>query len=329
VNKKRVWRIAMIGILIIVGLEIYNRVPPDFDWNELRTWKPALLPLIASVLILAGANVLHAILWRRMSIDLGSPAPNARATLHIYFVSSLSRYVVKLGQVAGLAVMAAQAGMAAGRATAAALVAELIKMATGFLLVGLTMPRITHQLDTKLPIDPAIIGVLIAIASVAAVWIIVGTSFGHSLRETVLRRAKGRTGERLRNAFAVLDEARPRDAAVWAVGYFVAWIVVGVAFALFVAAFIPLRGSQVIFVGGIAALSYLIGYFSIFPAGLGFREGSMLGLLSLMIPVSAAATISIASRFWFTAGEVLPLLLIPLSGRTAEVTPRRTPGVVL
>lgn len=317
--KSWVWRAGMFALLITAGWKIYHRVAPDIHLDQLQSYSPAIAPLVISVLLIAIANILHAILWRRIAVDLGSPAPNARATLHIYFVSSLSKYLMPLGQVAGLAVVSARFGMAAGRAAASAAIGQLVFLTTGLLFMGVTMPGVGKAL--KWPIHPAVVGLIIAVAAIAGVWLVIGSGAGSRARHAILARMKGRMAERLANAFSMLDQARPRDAMMWAAGYLASWLIVGAGFALFVSAFTPIRGSQVLFACGIAAGSFVAGYISPVMAGLGVRELAMGLLLTILLNNPTLATlIAVSSRLWFMSGELLPLLLIPLSG-TAHVTP--------
>jgi glycosyltransferase 2 family protein len=67
------------------------------------------------------------------------------------------------------------------------------------------------------------------------------------------------------------------------------------------------------YVGGTVAAAYLVGYlFVIVPAGIGVREGAMLLLLQQAMPQAGAAiVISVLSRVWFTAAELVPLALLP------------------
>jgi hypothetical protein len=228
--------------------------------------------------------------------------------------------------MAGLAVLAARFGMAPGKATAAALLGQLVFMITGFLLVSAAIPGARAALPA-LPVDPAVIGLLLAAATVALIWVFIGTRFGHDARNWIADRFGERTATRLRTAFAIIDQARPRHAALWTAGYAVSWIVLAVAFTLYVAAFIPIGAHLIRYVGGIAAASYLLGYFSPAPAGFGAREIIMILFLDAIMPLQAATVIAILSRLWFTAGEVLPLLLIPLSGRTATVSAPAAAGI--
>jgi hypothetical protein len=58
-------------------------------------------------------------------------------------------------------------------------------------------------------------------------------------------------------------------------------------------------------------LSASIGILAIvFPAGIGVREGVMIGYLSLMgVPIKIATSVSVLSRLWFIGGEVFIFIL--------------------
>jgi hypothetical protein len=78
------------------------------------------VPLAASFTLLVGVYIAHALLWRRIMSDLQIARPTVRATLRVYFLASLGRYLPgKVWQLAGLAVLAGRAGMPAGSAAAA------------------------------------------------------------------------------------------------------------------------------------------------------------------------------------------------------------------
>jgi hypothetical protein len=327
--KKALWRLVMVGLFAFAGWKIYISLGSSLSqlsWESIAVWSPAPLPLVISVIIAMAVNILHAALWRRISVDLGSPAPNARATMHIYFVSGLSRYVVKLGQMAGLAVLAARFGMAAGRATAAALLGQLLFLISGFLFVSATMPGVRKQLPA-LPIDPAILGLILATITIGGTWFIVATRMGHRIREQLLARASGRTGERLSSAFAMVDEARPRDALVWMLGYALSMGVLAIGFVYFTTAFYPGAAQHARFVAGTAAATLVLGNISPGPAGVG-REFVTILLLKTIMPAPVAFIIGILSRPWFMSGELLPLFLIPMLQKPAIMS-KKNPAVIL
>ena len=121
-----------------------------------------------------------------------------------------------------------------------------------------------------------------------------------------------RLGRRFGNAIDLLGRIAWRDAVVWWFAYALTWALLGAAFVTFVNAFIPVSWPQAIQIAGTVAAAYLSGYVLFFsPAGLGTREAVMIGLLSHVMPESGAVVVSVASRLWFTAAELMPLALIP------------------
>jgi len=155
---------------------------------------------------------------------------------------------------------------------------------------------------------------------VAAALVVVRSAAGRRMAAALRSRVP-----RLAPLVDVATGVRPTHAARWGLAYGLTWILLGGAFALFVIAFYPDAGSHLRYVAGTVAVSYLGGYMAFFaPAGIGVREGLMGVLLADIMPAPAALVISLASRLWFTAVELLPLLTIPLL-RERERAPERKP----
>lgn len=321
--KKIAWRVAMLALFAFAGWEIYQAMGgslKELSVADFTQWKPAVLPLTVSVVVVALVNLLHAFLWRRIATDLGCPRPGTRVTVHVYFVSGLSKYIYKMAQMPGLAVLAARFGLPAGRATAAAILGQLVYLVTGVLFLFGVAPSLIDRINPDAAVNPAWIALLLAFITVALVWVVVATPVGLAIRRWTLERVKGRLGERLSSGFSMIDEVRPKDAAVWAAGYFVSWVVLVVGFVLFTVAFYPEAAGHGRFVAGALVASVLIGNFSPAQAGLG-RELPLALLLSAVMPETVAAVIAILSRLWFMSGELLPLILIPMLRKPPEIAP--------
>jgi uncharacterized membrane protein YbhN (UPF0104 family) len=172
---------------------------------------------------------------------------------------------------------------------------------------------------------PLALGAAALAGAAAALWVLVATPLGRGAREWLARRLGGRGGDRLRNAFMLADRVRPRHATLWAAGYAASWLVLGAAFLLFVGAFHPAAAVAPRYIAGTVAAAYLVGYLFVFvPAGIGVREGAMLLLLQQVMPeIGAALVVSVLSRIWFTAAELVPLALLPAmrTGTMAEERP--------
>jgi glycosyltransferase 2 family protein len=319
VDTRRVLlRIGQAALLLAVAWGIHRLIAPELarlTWSDLARWRPEPVRLAASFLLLIAVYVAHALLWRRIMRDLHIGSPTVRTTVRVYFLASLGRYLPgKLWQLAGVAVLAGRAGLPAGSAAAAAVLGQFAFLSTGLLFLGITLPEWPAALGIDAPVTlPLTIGAALLAVGSAVLWMLVATPIGHGFRERMAGAFGGGAGQRVRAAFALADRVRPRDAALWATGYAASWIALGAAFVLFVSAFHPAAAAAPRFVAGTVAAAYLTGYlFIIVPAGIGVREGAMLVLLQQLMPeVGAALVVSVLSRVWFTAAEMVPLALIP------------------
>jgi hypothetical protein len=322
--RKLALKALQLALLAAIAWGIYRALTPqlaELAWSDVTRWTPAPLPLIASFALLLAVYITHALLWRRIMSDLRIGRPSFATTIRVYFLSSLGRYVPgKVWLLAGLAVLSKRAGLPPGSATAAALLGQFGFLTTGFLFLGLTLPEwrvAVEDLPGGVPAGlPLALGAVLLITGSAAVWLLVATPMGHGFRRRLVGRLGERAGERLGAAFALADRVRPGDAAVWAAGYALSWIMLGSAFALFAGAFYPAALESPRYLAGTVAASYLFGYLLfVLPAGAGAREGAMFLLLQqVMPPAGVALLVSVLSRVWFTAAELAPLLLIPVLG---------------
>lgn len=323
-------RLLQLALLAAVVWGIYRALAPQLaglTWADLTRWRPAPVPLVGSFVLLLGVYLSHALLWRRIMRDLGIGRPSVGATMRIYFLSSLGRYVPgKIWLLAGFAVLSRRAGLPPGSATAAALLGQFGFLTTGLLFLGLMLPEWRIAVD-RLPAGvpaalPLALGAALLITGGAVLWLLVATPIGHGFRERLIRRLGQRAGERLGAAFALADRVQPRHAALWATGYALSWVALGTAFALFCGAFYPPALDSPRYLAGTVAASYLIGYLLfVLPAGAGARETAMILLLQQVMPAAGVAVVvSVLSRVWFTAAEIAPLALLPFlqDGRTAE-----------
>jgi glycosyltransferase 2 family protein len=311
-------RVGQAALLLAIAWGIYRVLAPELarlSWADLTRWSPDPTRLAASFALLIAVYVSHALLWRKIMLDLQIARPRVRPVIRVYFLASLGRYLPgKVWQLAGLAVLAGRAGMPAGSAAAAAVLGQFGFLTTGLLFLGITLPEWPAALDVDAPVTlPLVAGAALLVTGGAMLWLLVATPAGRGFRDGVSGALGVRAGERLRSAFALADRVTPRDAAVWAAGYAASWIALGAAFVLFVGAFHPAAFDAPRYVGGTVAAAYLIGYlFVIVPAGIGVREGAMLLLLQQAMPEAGAAiVISVLSRVWFTAAELVPLAFLP------------------
>jgi hypothetical protein len=300
-------------LLVLVGWGIYRSLAPELARlraHDLLQYRPAILPLVVSTVLLVAVYLLHAWLWRAIAVALSGDSLSIRSAMRVYFLSSLGRYLPgKLWQVAGLGVLAQREGFSPVGAIASSLVAQLAFLSTGVVFLALLLPALLRGASAL-----AALG-LLAFALLA--FVIVATRLGQRLRQRILSRF----GPRVTQASILLDQLNVRRTLGWWTIYASSWLLLGLAFALFVTAFAPAPFAQYRLFAGVVAASYLSGYILFTPAGIGVREGVMMTLLATTLPASAALFISIVSRLWFTAGELLPMALIPLLPRAQKQAP--------
>jgi len=304
----RVLRLAVLGLIVWAT---YRALAPQIETlrgEDLAAVRPNWLLILLSTAGVVAVYIVHALLWRRITAALTHVNPPVRNALRVYFVSSLGRYLPgKLWQLAGMAALSAEAGIPPAGAIAASILAQVAFMTTGALLLAVLLPAYGLA---------ALLAGLGLLAVVIGTFVILSTERGGKLRH----RLAERLGPKLGSALEMVDRVRPRAAAAWWVYYLASWILLGSAFALFVIAFEPAAAGNAIHLAGTVAASYLLGYMTPLPAGIGAREGVMAVLLTAVLPPAAAVVVSACSRLWFTAGELLPLMLIPLLPRPSAVS---------
>jgi hypothetical protein len=328
VTRRRRWllRALQLVLLAAVGAGVYRALRgqlSQLSWEQIRAvGTPSAGILALSTAALLGVYVLHALLWRRITADVGGGSAPVRAALHAYFVSSLGRYLPgRLWQLAGLAVLSSRAGLAPSRAVAASVLGQLGFLTTGLLFLGICLPDLAARLgggSTPGALNPVLLASALVVFAALTIWLLAATRLGRVLHRWAERRLGQRMGERVAATLAIADEVEPRRALLWAAGYAASWLLFGVAFVLFVGAFAPVRHDHLLATAGTVAASYLAGYlFILTPAGLGARETAMGVLLAQFLTPAAALVVAVLSRVWFTVAELLPLALIPLLPRHA------------
>jgi uncharacterized membrane protein YbhN (UPF0104 family) len=133
-----------------------------------------------------------------------------------------------------------------------------------------------------------------------------------------------RVAERATGSPLTVRTPPPRAIAYAIVGNVVAWVLYGLAFQLLARAVLgEVRGGLAAYVA-VYTLSYLVGYLVLpAPAGVGFREASMITLMPAagLATAAQAAVLAIASRLVVTILDIAPGLAF-LGRDTLRKTPR-------
>ena len=292
------WR-RILGALLILLAAGYLARAIALDWQELRAfpWRadPGRLAtsLVAQVLVLFwGVGVLG-----RVLTHLG-PARVAPGTLlRIWFVSNLARYVPgKLFQFVAVYGLSRSAGLAPAVVLTGVLVHAGMSLLAAALLASWTL------------------GPLLA-GGAPAVGLTVGAVALVSVHP------------RLLNALLVplprlLGRPTVRWTGSWLDGVLLlalslaSWIFYGGAYQLFVSAFTEAPWTLFPELAGVNALSFVIGYASLLPGGLGVRELAMAELLRPLFPGAVAAVLALSTRLWTVAGELVGCAIVFRMGRS-------------
>ncbi|MBI4522116.1 MAG: flippase-like domain-containing protein [Gemmatimonadetes bacterium] len=305
-RRAAVWAVQ-IALTIVITWAILARI--DVSLRELASidparWRPSLLPLAASALVLLAGFVLAAWFWGRLATVFGGQPLGFRDVNRIYFLANLGRYLPgKVWQIAGLAYLAREHGVQPLAATGAALLGQALTL-VGALLIGAGCLAWTGDSGSlRVPgwaLPPLAIG--------AAVLLV----------PPLFRRIVVAVFRAARQSAPDLDGIDPLFGARWLALYSLAWIIYGISFWIFARAFhvsVGLAASA-----GAFAAAYLVGYLAVFaPAGIGVREGILAAALTPYVEPAAALALALLARVWTTVVEVLPAVGLGLWGaRAAE-----------
>jgi hypothetical protein len=271
------------------------------NWDALRSqpleWEVRPAYLIASALIVWGMYVVLIAAWRLVLHGWGERL-EPLAAARIWTVSSLGKYLPgKVWAIAGMALMAQRAGVAAWAATGSAVILQALAIAAGGAVVAVTG---TAALEAQWPGFRAGLVLLLA-ASVAGLALMTWPPFVRRLLRLVRIEPTSATP----GTGAVLIAAGANV---------VAWVGYGAAFWLLAAGLLPHSGLRLDGAIGAFTASYLAGLlFLPAPGGVGIRESVMVLMLQAPLGQGGALALAIASRLLLTLtelGAAAPFLLI-------------------
>ncbi|MEE9456807.1 MAG: lysylphosphatidylglycerol synthase domain-containing protein [bacterium] len=290
--RRALWTAAKL-ILVAAAVFFVGKVLVD-NWPDVRAgWRPPRAGLlVAAALALLGSYLylykVSLVVLRRVGNRL-----SFRAGLRPFFYSLLGRYVpgrvaVALGKIylyekrgvprsaAALAVTYENVFAAVGGvAVALALAAALLTGAFSWTAFGLAA---AGALALVMLIQPAVLQRLLA-------WPLKKMRLGVISAEMLIGR---------------------RWSAAFALAYAAYCISLGVFFAFFAAAFVPLGAAAAAQVGAAYVAAAVLGYVAVFaPSGLGVREGLLIIMLQRYMPPGDAAFLAVASRIVAVAAELL------------------------
>ena len=102
--------------------------------------------------------------------------------------------------------------------------------------------------------------------------------------------------------------------------YSLNFLIVGSGFYMLTNSIYPVDISRFFYISGIFGLAAVIGILALFaPSGIGVREGVIILALRYVIPEAAAIVVSIVSRLWATATELLLIGIVYIYARINKI----------
>ena len=280
------------------------------QWGEVG---PAIAGLRPSwTLVLAsGAIVLATYLilieaWRA-TLRVWSQSLSFASAARIWFVSNLGKYLPgKVWQIVAMGTMAQNAGVSATAAVGSSLLVNLVNVIAGLVVITVTSAgRVAAAVGREDAANGGSIELLVVAVTVGAVVALLITPLVVPRLAALAGRITGRQ--------IALPNVPYRAVWITVMTTTAAWLLYGVAFAMFAHAISPRATGNASAYIAVYTGSYLAGYLALFaPGGVGVREAVLVlamprfGLLS----AADAAVVAVASRLWLTVLEIAPGLLL-------------------
>jgi glycosyltransferase 2 family protein len=282
--------LRLLGAALVVAAAGWLAHTIAGNWQELRgfEWRARPLRLTASVFAHVAVLSWGVWVWRRVLRHFGYGALPLSTLLRIWFVSNLARYVPgKIFQFVAVAQLSRGAGLSAG------------------VLLTSVLVHVGFSLLSAMVVAAWALGTVLVPAGGAA-WVAAAATAGAlaAVHPAVLNTLLGVVPRILRRP-VIRWSGGWLDGVVLLALSVVNWAFYGVAFFLLVSALADVSWRLLPEMAGVNALSFVIGYVSLLPGGLGLREVAMTELLRPYLPGGVAAVLAIASRLWTIAAELL------------------------
>ena len=303
-NWKQIRRIAgfllALAILFFLGDLLYR------TWGDLAKsgfqFEFDLPRLVISLALLVVARAFAVEAWRRILISLGEHFGFAFGA-RVWFLSNLTRYVPgNVWQVATMMAMVVDKGVSKTNALLSQVIYTALALAIAGLL-GLMFVFVRPEiLNGILPVSITAYAPLIAALAFLALIVVFALPPVNRLIVALTARVTRRD-----IAAPVPTFARGLVPPLFSLAM---WLTNGIAFYLFTSSVTETPIARLPAFIAMNAGAYWIGYVSfVTPSGLGFREGALAWMLASFFPAPFAVALSLITRLWSTAGELLGVVL--------------------
>ncbi|WP_146927429.1 lysylphosphatidylglycerol synthase domain-containing protein [Cellulomonas xylanilytica] len=290
------------------------------DWSQLQGLRFAVLPMVGATVLGLGYRFWGAGVWLHLLRRLGAHGVRRdwRELCHVYAKAWLGRYILGAGTwILGKVYFAAQHGVARSKLAVSGVLEGALQLIST-LLVGLALLVVDPRLDA---IGPRATQLTV----VAAVLCLV------ALAPPVLSRLLN-----LAHRLVLKRPMPPGDRPTWSMVlsggslYILGTLLTGASYFLVArSVYADLPWSDLAYVVGAASIASAVSLLAFFaPGGIGVREGIQVLFLSALMPVETAVVITVLTRLWSIAVDVLFLGVTTLLRRGAPRRDEPVPATV-
>ncbi len=307
--KKIGKRVLQIGLPLVILAIIFYYVKRD--WGELTSYKFAWNPwlLVLAFLGFSLQELSYGLIWRAVLARLGSRL-DLRIALRIYLGSEFVRYIPgNVWHVLTRILWVGKYGVSRPIAFASMMIELITKLAAGVLIFAVSLLFWSDLSSVRSLFDGTPIVAGLGVLTIVALLVVLHPRILSAFLNTALRLLKRKP---------VVLSLRYGDILLVTLAWCASWFVAGCAFYVLLLALwpqAPLLALPICI--GIYAIAWDIGFVSfITPSGLGFREGAIVGLFALALPLpgALAAIIAVLSRLVSTLAELVCVSIAYLSG---------------
>lgn len=307
-SKKVGKRVLQIGLpVVIIGFFLYQ---VKNNWAQLAAhtfqWNPWLLALAFLGFLLQELS--YGLIWKAVLARLDAHV-GLRTCLRVYLASEFVRYIPgNVWHVLTRILWISKYGVSRPVAFASMTIELITKLAAGVLVFAVSL-LFWHDIGAISSLKQQGLVMALGVGTILALFIILYPPVLNGLLNLALRLLK-------RDPISL--SVRYSDILLVTLAWCGSWIVAGSGFYVLLLALwanTPLIAWPVCI--GIYALAWDIGFVSfITPSGLGFREGAIVGLFALALPLPAglATIMALLSRFVSTMAELLCVGIAYVSG---------------
>ncbi len=306
--KKVGKRLLQIGLpVLIIGFFLYQ---VKNNWSALtaQSFHLNVWLLLLAFLGFVCQEISYGLIWQAVLGRLGARL-GLRASLRIYLASEFVRYIPgNVWHVLTRIIWVGKYGVSRPVAFASMAIELTTKLAAGVLVFAVSL-LFWHDLDTLGKLTEQRIVFALGAGTILGLGIILYPPVLNWLLNLGLRVLKREP---------IKLTLRYRDVLIVTLAWGVSWFIAGSAFFVLLMALwsnTPLIAWPICI--GIYALAWDIGFVSfITPSGLGFREGAIVGLFALALPLPGvlATIIALLSRLVSTVAELLCVSIAYVSG---------------